>query len=65
MTAIEAADAIAVGWRQAATSDLVSVLPLADGGPGFVAALHAGLGGELVDVEVTDPLGRPAVARLL
>ena len=65
MTAFEAAEAIAVGWRQAATSDLVSVLPLADGGPGFVAALHAGLGGELVDVEVTDPVGRPTVAQLL
>jgi len=65
MTAAEAADAIAVGWRQAAASDLLSVLPLADGGPGFVAALHAGLGGELVDVEVTDPVGRPTVAQLL
>ncbi|HEY5049333.1 MAG TPA: glycerate kinase [Acidothermaceae bacterium] len=58
MSAGEAADAIAAGWREASTTDTVTTVPLSDGGPGFVDVLAAGLQGRLVEVEVGDPLGR-------
>ena len=35
LTAAQAAEAIAAGWRQTAPHDLVTLLPLSDGGPGF------------------------------
>ena len=65
MSAREAADAIAAGWREAAATDTVTTLPLSDGGPGFVDALSAGLRGTLVEVEVADPLGRPTRGAVL
>ena len=65
MSANEAADAIAVGWREAAATDVVTTLPLSDGGPGFVDVLHAALHGELIEVEVDDPLGRPVRGAVL
>jgi glycerate 2-kinase len=65
MSALEAAAAIATGWRLTAPDDRVTLLPLADGGPGFVEVLHAGLGGRLIEVEVPDPLGRPVPAQVL
>jgi glycerate 2-kinase len=65
MSANEAADAIAAGWRDAAATDIVTTLPLSDGGPGFIDVLHAGLQGRLVEVEVDDPLGRPARGAVL
>ena len=65
LTAPQAAEAIARGWRRAAPDDEVITCPLADGGPGFVAALHATLGGELSSVTVTGPLGEPVPATLL
>ena len=65
LSAIEAADAIAAGWRAVAPEDRVTVLPLADGGTGFVDVLHAALGGRLEAVETTDPLGRPVVGHVL
>lgn len=36
--------------------------PIADGGEGTLAVLHAALGGELVPVTVSDPLDRPVEA---
>jgi glycerate kinase len=65
MSASEAADAIAAGWRETAAADLVTTLPLSDGGPGFVDVLSAGLNGRLVEVEVCDPLGRPTRGAVL
>lgn len=65
MSANEAADAIAAGWRDAAAADVVTTVPLSDGGPGFVDVLSAGLGGRLVEVEVGDPLGRPTRGAVL
>ncbi|SEQ67118.1 glycerate kinase [Lentzea xinjiangensis] len=65
LTAREAADAIATGWRAAKPGDTVVERPLADGGPGFVDVLHAGLGGEVRHVTVTGPLGDPVEARWL
>ena len=65
LSAVEAAAAIAEGWRRTAPADDLVEVPLADGGPGFVAVLHAALGGRLVDVDVTGPTGEPVPAQVL
>jgi glycerate kinase len=65
LSATEAAAAIAAGWRSGAPADELDLVPLSDGGPGFVAVLHAALGGTLVEVPTTDPLGRPVHGRVL
>ena len=57
LSAVEAATAIAAGWSRAAPADEVRLFPLADGGSGFVDVLHAALGGQLHEVEVTGPVG--------
>lgn len=57
LTAVEAAEAIATGWRQRAPGDELVLAPMSDGGPGFVHVLHASLGGELLIVTVPDPYG--------
>jgi glycerate kinase len=65
LTAVEAAAAIEAGWRRRRPDDELSLVPMADGGPGFVDALHACLGGTLHALTVTGPLGRPTPATLL
>jgi glycerate kinase len=65
LSAVEAADAMARGWERGAPHDTVAVLPLADGGPGFVQILHAALGGDLVPVTVSGPFGAPTPALVL
>ena len=65
LTAVEAAAAIAQGWRRTAPADDLVEVPLADGGPGFVAVMQAALGGRLVDLDVTGPLGEPVPAQVL
>jgi glycerate 2-kinase len=65
MSAGEAAEAIAAGWREVAATDTVTTLPLSDGGPGFVDVLSARLRGTLIAVEVGDPLGRPTRGAVL
>ncbi|MGH3878928.1 MAG: glycerate kinase family protein [Actinophytocola sp.] len=57
LTAPEAAEAIAAGWRGGAPDDDLTLCPLADGGPGFVDVLHAALGGDLRHRSVAGPLG--------
>lgn len=57
LTAVEAADAIAAGWRRHAPDDELDLAPMADGGPGFVDVLHAALGGSLLAVTVRGPFG--------
>lgn len=44
---------------------LAEELPVADGGEGTAAVLHAALGGEWRTATVADPLGRPVSARWL
>ncbi|WP_278256251.1 glycerate kinase [Nocardioides convexus] len=46
LTAVEAAEAMAEGWRRQSPDDEVVLAPMSDGGPGFVDVLHASLGGE-------------------
>lgn len=65
LTAAEAAEAIAVGWREAAPADELIQRPLSDGGPGFVDTLGSVLDGRLVAVRVSDPLGRQVQAQIL
>ena len=65
LTAVEAADAIAAGWRRRAPDDEIDLAPMADGGPGFVDVLHAALGGELLAVTVRGPHGEPTPATVL
>ena len=65
LTAVEAAEAIAAGWRRHAPDDELDLAPMADGGPGFVDVLHAGLGGELSATTVEGPFGTPVPATVL
>lgn len=65
LTAVEAAEAIAAGWRRRAPEDELDLAPMADGGPGFVGVLHASLGGELLAVTVSGPYGVPVPASVL
>lgn len=65
LTAVEAVAALRQGWLAARPADEIVGAPLSDGGPGFVAVLHAALGGSLRTVRVADPLGRPVTAALL
>jgi glycerate 2-kinase len=57
LSAVEAAEAIAEGWRRQAPDDVLDLVPMADGGPGFVDVLHTSLGGELLAVAVRGPYG--------
>ena len=57
LTAVEAAEAIAGGWRRRAPGDVLDLAPMSDGGPGFVDVLHASLGGELLACTVRGPYG--------
>ena len=65
LSAVEVAAAIAAGWRSVAPADDVAVVPMSDGGPGFVDVLAAALDGRLVRMEVDGPLRRPAGAHFL
>src|SRR6476660_7374218 len=65
LTAVEAAEAIAAGWRRQAPDDELDLAPMADGGPGFVDVLHAALGGEVLALTVAGPFGSPTPATLL
>jgi glycerate kinase len=63
LTPFAAAAAIAAGARAAEPDAEVIEMPLADGGPGTAAILAAARGGELVEAEVTGPMGEPVQAR--
>ena len=65
LTAVEAAEAIATGWRRRAPDDELDLAPMSDGGPGFVDVLHAALGGELLAVTVEGPFGEQVPATVL
>ncbi|MCW2781795.1 MAG: Glycerate kinase [Marmoricola sp.] len=65
LTAVEAADAVADGWSRRAPADDLQLVPMSDGGTGFVDVLHAALGGELLAVTVPSPYGDPVPAAIL
>ncbi|MCA1057311.1 glycerate kinase [Rossellomorea aquimaris] len=58
MTSLEASKAIQRGIERAVTSPQLSVIPMADGGEGTVESIVSILGGEILERNVLDPLGR-------
>ncbi|BFV60066.1 glycerate kinase [Kitasatospora sp. CMC57] len=61
-TAVEAAEALAAGWRSVRPSDHLVLRPMADGGEGTLAAV--GAGGELIEVaNCVGPDGRSVTGR--
>lgn len=58
MSSLEAGEAISKGIRNAHMDAEVEIRPLADGGEGTVEALSIGMGGKLINVDVTGPVGR-------
>lgn len=65
LSAVEAAEAIARGWRRTAPDDDLVLVPLSDGGPGFVDVVRTSLGGELVRCTVHGPVGARVEASVL
>ncbi|WP_027340896.1 glycerate kinase family protein [Hamadaea tsunoensis] len=65
LSAAEAAEAVAAGWRRVRPADELVRRPLADGGPGFVDVLAAAQpSGKRFPVRTADPLGRPVDAEI-
>ncbi|WKV16584.1 glycerate kinase [Janibacter limosus] len=64
LTATQAAEAIAEGWRRKAPDDLLSVVPLSDGGPGFLDVLTTSVPGDSSVVTVAGPRGAAVPAAL-
>jgi glycerate kinase len=62
LTARQAAEAIATGWRRTRPWDRLDLAPMADGGEGTAVALVDALGGELVRASVHGPLNDPVEA---
>jgi glycerate kinase len=65
LDAQQAADAIATGWARHAPNDTLTTCPLSDGGQGFVDAVMAARGGELLPATVSGPLGERVPATVL
>ena len=65
LTATQAAEAMAAGWHDTAPRDVLTLLPLSDGGPGFLDVLDRALEGDTVALTVSDPLGREVPAAVL
>ena len=63
LTATQAAEAMAAGWHDTAPGDSLRLLPLSDGGPGFLDVLGNALEGTTVALTVSDPLGREVGVR--
>jgi glycerate kinase len=65
LDADQLAQAIASGVRSVQPETLIVCAPIADGGDGTLAAIHAGAGGTFETVEVMGALGDPHAARWL
>lgn len=63
MTSMEAGVAAGEGVRKAFPEAEIIIRPLADGGEGTMEALLEGLGGEMIPVRVSDPIGRKITAK--
>lgn len=63
ISSIDAGNTVKDAILSSYPKDSVKVFPLADGGEGTVDALTQGLGGNIVPVTVTGPLGEPAASR--
>ena len=65
LSAVEAAEAIAIGWRLHAPDDTLTLIPMSDGGPGFVRAVSTVLGGDIAPVGLRGPMGETAIGMVL
>ncbi len=65
LTATQAAEAIRSGLVRGNPASECDVVPMSDGGPGFLDALHSAIGGELHVAECRDPLLRRVEAPFL
>lgn len=65
LTAVQAAEAMAEGWRRRAPGDDLTLAPMSGGGPGFLSVLADAVGGVSVATTVSDPVGRLVPASLL
>jgi glycerate kinase len=63
LTAREAAEAIARGWRKARPLDQLTLLPMSDGGDGFGEVMGTSLGGRVQTTRTVDSAHRPCVAK--
>ena len=63
LTSREAGEAFRRGFMAECPDAEVEVLAIADGGEGMAEAISEGVGGEMVSVVVSDPLGRKIEAR--
>jgi glycerate kinase len=62
LTARQAVEAIATGWRRERPHDELDLVPMADGGEGTMDTLVDALGGRRVRARVPGPLGDPVEA---
>ena len=62
MTAVQAAQAMAVGVRDALPTCLIDQVPVSDGGEGFAEAVTAAWDASWQEVTTVDALGRPRTA---
>jgi len=62
LTARQAVEAVATGWRRTRPDDELELVPMADGGEGTMDALIEALGGTVEHLRVTGPLGDPVAA---
>ena len=62
LSSLEAGNAAAEGIKRVFPEAETIIRPVADGGEGTVEALAAGLDGKLIEVEVSDPIGRHITA---
>lgn len=65
LTSMQANQAAAEAIRCACPEAEVVLLPVSDGGEGFLDAFHAAIGGTLMEATVNDPLMRPIRAKYL
>jgi len=65
LTSAEANQAASEGILDKMPDAKVVQVPVSDGGEGFLEAFQAAMGGEIVEVNVKDPLMRPIVAQYL
>lgn len=63
LSSLEAGNAVKDAVLRVDANAEVKVCPLADGGEGTVEALAVGLGGEMIETEVTGPLGERVLAK--
>ncbi|HUW78505.1 MAG TPA: glycerate kinase [Candidatus Nanopelagicaceae bacterium] len=65
LSAEDACKAIATGWANAAPHDRVDILPLSDGGPGFVSVMSRLTGAKTLEVPIHSPLGSQITASIV